>query len=410
MNLRTYNPDKDLESLRRVWREIGWTDDDGTKGMEIAGEAARTRIAEVDGAAECFVMTMPSDLRYVDRDLPMSCVTGVGTSRVARRQGLAGRLTAKSIAEDVADGAILATLGIFDQGFYNRLGFGNGAHIRRTRFDPATLKVEPARRVPCRLTFDDWEEMHRNRLARRRGHGSCSVLAGGLTHAEFHWTSKSFGLGFRDGKNGELSHHILMGPQGDPEHGPYDVRWMAYNTGEQLLELLGLIKNLGDQVHGVRMPDPPGVQLQILLDTPFKHQRLTKESKFEVNITTLSYVQFRICDLAKCLEHTKLPGDELRFNLQLTDPIETWLPEDAPWRGVAGEYIITLGVSSGAERGHDDALSTMRASVNAFTRLWLGVGPATGLAITDDLDAPRELLEQLEQTIRLPIPLPDWDY
>ena len=43
---------------------------------------------------------------------------------------------------------------------------------------------------------------------------------------------------------------------------------------------------------------------------------------------------------------------------------------------------------------------TLTATVNAFTRLWLGVRPATGLAVTDDLSGPPELLQQLDQLAR----------
>jgi hypothetical protein len=48
--------------------------------------------------------------------------------------------------------------------------------------------------------------------------------------------------------------------------------------------------------------------------------------------------------------------------------------------------------------------------VNAFTRLWFGVRPASGLALSDELNAPPELLDALDRTLLLPQPLPDWDY
>jgi len=60
--------------------------------------------------------------------------------------------------------------------------------------------------------------------------------------------------------------------------------------------------------------------------------------------------------------------------------------------------------------GRDPGLSTLTASVNAFTRLWLGVRPARGLAVTDELSGPPALLEELDWLLRLPDPKPDWDY
>ena len=91
-------------------------------------------------------------------------------------------------------------------------------------------------------------------------------------------------------------------------------------------------------------------------------------------------------------------------------PIEQYLPDDASWRGTGGDYVVTLGAACGAERGTDAGLPTLTATVNAFTRLWLGVGPPMGLAFTDDLDGPRDLLEQLDHVLRLPAPHPDWDF
>jgi hypothetical protein len=65
---------------------------------------------------------------------------------------------------------------------------------------------------------------------------------------------------------------------------------------------------------------------------------------------------------------------------------------------------------SGLESGRDASLPTLRAGVGAFTRLWLGVRPATGLAVTDRLVGQRELLAGLDEALRLPDPRPDWDF
>ena len=100
----------------------------------------------------------------------------------------------------------------------------------------------------------------------------------------------------------------------------------------------------------------------------------------------------------------------LQFGLRLADPIERCLDEYATWRGVAGGYVLTLGPLSSSEVGVDGALPTLTASVEAFTRLWLGVRPATGLARTDELSRPQELLEELDCAPRLPDPKPDWDF
>ena len=138
----------------------------------------------------------------------MSCVTGVTTSRVARRRGLARRLAARAIAVDAAEGALVASLGMFEQGYYNRLGFGTGGYEHWVSFDPARLNVDVRPRVPRRITADDWALVHASRLARRRGHGACNLIPPEITQAEMRWADNGFGLGYCDGPNGELTHHI----------------------------------------------------------------------------------------------------------------------------------------------------------------------------------------------------------
>jgi hypothetical protein len=194
------------------------------------------------------------------------------------------------------------------------------------------------------------------------------------------------------------------------ESGPYNVEWMAFQTSEQFLELMALLKSLGDQVRLVKMREPQGIQLQDLIEQPFKQRQVSEKSKFESDMHAAAYWQMRICDLLGCMERTHLRGEEVRFNLKLVDPIETSLDEEAPWHGITGDYVVTLGPSSGAELGTDKSLPTLKASVGTFTRMWLGVRPATGLAITDELSGPQELLKKLDWTLHLPDPRPDWDF
>jgi len=235
------------------------------------------------------------------------------------------------------------------------------------------------------------------------------IAPAGLTRYEMAETKNGFGLGYRREGDGTLTHYVWMSAP-NVERGPYTVQWAAYQDYDQLLELLAVLHNLGDQVHLVRMREPQGIQLQDLIVQPFKGQNVTARSDYAQRIIAEAYWQMRICDLEACLARTRLPGEAVRFNLELGDPIEALLPEDAPWRGVAGRYVVTLGPSSGAERGWDASLPTLTATVNAFTRMWLGVRPATGLAATDDLSGPPDLLQALDSALCLPEPKPDWDY
>jgi len=100
----------------------------------------------------------------------------------------------------------------------------------------------------------------------------------------------------------------------------------------------------------------------------------------------------------------------VRFNLELHDPIERYLPDDAPWRGTGGEYVVALGPSSSAQSGRDTSLPTLKSSVNAFSRMWLGVGRATGLSATTSMEGPSDLLAELDRVVCLPKPHTDWDF
>ena len=409
MTIRNYDPAKDKETAHRIWYETGWIGDkDDEAAMDTFIGDGRTLVAEMNGEAEALVAAMPGSIRYQAEELHFSAVTAVTTSRIARKQGFARRLTAALIAAEAAEGAQVSGLGMFEQGFYNRLGYGTGGYEHWISFDPAQLNVPQAARPPRRLSKDDWELMHNALLARQRGHGAINIYPTCFTQAEIGWGSKHFGLGFNDDENGELTHFFWSSAKG--EHGPYGISAMAYQTSEQFLELLGLLKNLGDQVRMVRMREPKGIQFQDLLVQPFRHRQLTAKSEFENTCRATAYWQVRICDLAGCLAKTHLPSETVRFNLQLSDPITQCLDSDAPWQGNTGEYLITLGPESAADAGSDPTLPTLTASINAFTRLWLGVQPATGLATTDDLSGPPDLLHTLDRTFRLPDPSPGWDF
>lgn len=410
MKFRQYAPKKDKKAVHRIWREVGWISDDKKekKMMNTFLKGSRALVAEINGEAECLVSSMPGKIRYLDKDLSLSAVTAVTTSRIARKQGLAKRLTARLIAMDAAEGTLVSGLGIFEQGFYNLLGYGSGSYVHWLSFDPAQLNVDQKARVPRRLTEDDWKIIHAAALARHRRHGGANVSPPELIRAELGWTENGFGLGYNDGPNGELTHFIWGRAKG--EHGPYWVYFMAYQSTDQFLELMALIKNLGDQIRQIWMREPGGIQLQDLLVQPFRYRQLTENGKFENRARASAYWQLRICDLQGCLAQTHLRSGEIQFNLKLTDPIEKYLDDDSPWHGISGDYVVTLGSSSGAEEGENSSLPTLTASVGAFTRLWMGVRPATGLSATDDLSGPPELLEELDRVLCLPQPKLDWDF
>ncbi len=409
MTPRLYDPEKDRNAVHRIWLEAGWLEPGHEDRMDAYIEGSRAWVADVNGQAECLVLTDPGTMLYQDEDLPISFLTGVTTSWVARKQGLAKRLAARAIAADAEAGLLVSALGMFEQGFYDRLGFGSGGYEHSFSLDPADLNVSARHRAPSRFDVQDVEAIHACRLKRRRTHGGCNLQAAKATKIDLDDTRTRFVLGYRDPVANEITHHIAFEAK-EIEKGPYCVAWIAFQTREQFLELMSVIRSLGDQVRIVKMEEPPGIQLQDLIREPLKNRTVTAKSTFECGNAALAYWQMRILDLPNCLAHTHIDTRPIRFNLRLSDPIEGYLEDSPAWRGIGGEYTVTLGQDSSAERGHATELPTLGASVGAFTRLWLGVRPATGLAITDDLAGPDDLLRQLDRTLRLPEARPDWSF
>jgi len=406
MKFRPYDSERDHAAVVRIWHEVGWGEAGENKSLDTLLPAVNCRVAEVNGSAEGLVVTAPGDIDYMGARLPFSAVLGVTSGLVARRGGVASRLTAHSIAADAAAGAAVTALGIFDQGYYNRLGFGNGTSELYCRFDPRTLRVPPLTRTPIRLTKDDVERMHAARMARMRTHGSLNLFSSAVSLAAMLEQANTFGLGFTD-DSGELTHFLGITGLGR-EHGPFEVHWTVYRTGEQFIELMSVLHSLSDQIHQLAMMEPPLYQLQDLLAAPMYDHEKTRGGKFEDMFKGLAWWQIRMVDVPRCIAAVCLPGAPVRFNLTLCDPIERYLDEDEPWRGVSGNYVITLGERSEARPGQEPGLPLMTASVNAFTRMWLGIRSATGLAVTDDLAAPQPLLSALDALLRLPRPHLDW--
>ena len=175
MAIRRYDETRDLKAIERIWFECGW--------LENAEQAAYLKdflsvgeclTATIGDAAECSVHTLPGSICYLDERLEMCAVTAVTTSRVGRKQGFAQQLTAQQIANAAGNGAEIATLGMFEQGFYDRLGFGTGSYEHRLVFDPATLIVDMPYRSPAPSP-----------RVRRRGARECRPLpSGGSCRAE----------------------------------------------------------------------------------------------------------------------------------------------------------------------------------------------------------------------------------
>jgi hypothetical protein len=416
MEPRAYDPERDAESFFRLHLEAGWAKDTERerRGNAVFAACGRVMVADLGGGVESYASTHRGRMLHLDSELPLSVVSGVITGRVARQRGLALRVTAEAIAADaVEQGAAVAMLGIFDQGFYDRLGFGTGPYDAFAAFDPAEIAVrETPAAPPVRLGVDDWERIHAARVARRKVHGSIVIDDPRWTQQELLRRDSLVGLGFLDPSTGAVTHHLFALPQ-DGSSGSWQIVWMTYRTPRELRELMALLANQADQLKLIRTIEPPGVQMQSLVRRPFRRRGLSKGGKLESESRVFAWWQARILDLEACVAATRLPGGEsVTFGLALTDPVGEYLSPAMRerWAGVAGEWTVTLGPESRAERVATKGLPLLRTSVSTFTRLWLGaVRPADLAFVATDLDAPPDLLARLDRVVQLPPPRPDWD-
>ncbi len=410
MEFRNYRAEEDFDHVKLIWEEAGWIERSDEHAQLLADllKCGSVLLSDLRNRPESMVHILPGKLLYQEKDLDFAGVGEVLTGYAARRRGMAAKLTAEAVARAADDGAAAAGLGMFEQGFYNRLGFGTGAYEHSISFDPAALTVRAACPDPLRLAADDYEQVHRSRLRRRRGHGACNLNDSAHTRAEMRFHRKNcVGFGFKD-ESGEISHHFWGEKKG--RNGPLRIQWAAYRNTDQLLELLSLFKNLSDQIYCVSMREPPEIQMQDLLKFPFRDRNRSRSSSFENKMTTEAYWQIRVLDPAACIGAYSGEHREIEFNLRIADPIEGYLRDRRGWRGIGGDYSVRLGRQSEMSSGFKPGLPLIEAEAGAFSRMWLGVRRPSSLAVTDRISGDPELLTVLDRILCLPQPHFDWDF
>lgn len=402
-----YSKKKHFDECLVTWKDAGWHE----KGREEAAaeffEAGEALVGEQDGKAVALALSCPGTLHHqlFPEDLKFCIISGITTAFHGRKSGFAGTLTAELLGGAAERGVAVAGLGMFEQGFYDRLGFGNMPYWNSMHLRPSEINLTgdfPS--SPVRLGPEDWEEIHRCRLERNRCHGSVNGHPV-MTKIEM---GKAFVLGFRN-PSGVLTHHVHF-HRIKGENGPAYTGWLAFRTPEQFRDLMLLLKSLGDQIDIVRISEIPGLSLQTILKRPMTSRRRSRGFPGPgVGIRSVSWTQCRILDVEKSINGMICPGRETRFNLTLTDPVTAFLDESFSWRGCSGQYTVTFSGESEAVKGHTDGLPELACSVNTFTRLWNGSSRATMLPYTDRISASADLLEALDQCLSLPEPCYDWE-
>ena len=147
-------------------------------------------------------------MRLDQVDLPLCVIAAVTTSRIGRGLGFAQNLTAWQLARAAQKGAAVAALGMFDQGFYNKVGFGTGGYINEFAIDPGSIDVAKKPRAPSRLTKDDSAAMLKAMVNRPRNHGAVVIDNPNSALAECMLSENGFGLGYFSGK--KLTHFVWL--------------------------------------------------------------------------------------------------------------------------------------------------------------------------------------------------------
>ncbi len=406
-----YNKELHFENCVTIWKDAGWLEKGQEKVVEHLFNSGDALVGENNGEAVALAVSHTGTFNHISHSekLPFCAVTAITVAFHGRKKGFAGTLTAELLARGADRGEVVAGLGMFEQGFYDKVGFGNYPYMRVVYFRPSEILISGSPlKLPRRLSNSDWEIIHKNRCERLRCHGSVN-LPPLFTRTEMELNKKSFTMGFFS-EEGSLTHHYVVSSV-KGEHGPMRIAWAVFNTPEQFKDILLSIKSFGDQIDLVSIHEPSGIQIQSLLAKPMSSNRQSSDSSgSKVGIRTASWTQCRILDLVKCTNGMTVPGKPCSFNLILTDPVENYLDSSFNWRGCAGEYTVRFSDSSTAERGCTEGLPVMKCSVNTFTRLWNGTSSASMLPYTDEIEAPTDLLRELDDTLRLPEPSYDWDF
>lgn len=402
-DIRAYDAERDFSAVARIWREIRWIEpgEDGEKPLTDFLASGDGEVGLANGEAECFVHRTLGDITYDATQLSLCAITAVTTSQIGRKQGFATTLTTRALRHGAEAGAAVAALGMFEQGFYDRFGFGTGGYDHFVTFDPSTLRVDHVPyRTPVRLGTDDLPDMFEAVRRRHRHHCAVTLDAPSVIGAEIAWADHPFTLGYRD-DDGRLT-HFLSGDLAD-ENGPFKLHYVIYETPDQLMELLRLLRELGDQIHAVKIAEPAEFSLQTLLDTPIRQRNRSRKSDLASGVESLAWWQLRVLDVGTCVAARHWSGSEFAFNLEVTDPLEHRIREAElidGWMGVGGSYAVTIGPQSTAVLGGDPTLPTLAADVGTFSRLWFGVESASALRTLGALTAPDELCASLDESLR----------
>ena len=193
--IRPFDITKDLQAARQIWRECGWFEnDDDDIYLEDFYAHGNGHVAALDDQAECIAHCIPGTIQHQHVPLKMASISSVVTGAIARRRGLAKVVTAQTLATAATEGYDVAVLGMFEQGFYDQLGFGSGTYEQVIALDPSDLISSSTHRIPRRLNKSDWRHVYSALRNRWLNHGACVLDAPKLSRARLAWYAGGLGI------------------------------------------------------------------------------------------------------------------------------------------------------------------------------------------------------------------------
>ena len=408
--------ERDMGDVLQTWSETGWFEGEERQEKQIRAffEAndGRSVVGQIAGRTESVTHRTLGFMRYDQSEIPAGGITAVTTSRIARKRGLASRGTARSVAHLGDEGAAVALLGMFEQGFYDRFGFGVGPYENEVYVYPGALNVPVDYRTPERFDLEeDIEEVHAAMVTRYLPHGGLVIGGERSTSAGLQIDDEVRVFGYRT--DGAISHFVAVTSKG--EHGPDRIIQWAYATQTQCLELLRMVQEWGDQVDLVRFTEPRWMQAQDLIVHPGHEFRRTGGSKAESRIDADAWWQLRILDLQTCIRAMRPSDEAFSVSVQVSDPIDRHLRDggyEGSWTSLEGTWNLRFGETNRAERieGIAPGDADVVTSVGALSRWWFGVVPASTLAVLGEIEADPDVLTSLDRlTAHLPKPQIGWD-
>lgn len=242
--IRKGTGEQDFKKIVELWFEIGWLKSKGLEdnsGLKDMLKSSDCWVYEENGKIEATAFGIPGEINYLNEKLSFHGLSGVVVSPVARKEGLASRLVTQSITESYHQGTAVSGLLMFEQGYYNYLGYGTGSYDHVFTFDPSYLNVDLNPDRPSRISKDDWKEVHRALLNRKPYHGAVSLLPARISKDKLAWSDQAYGLGYYN-EDGELTHFLWLDRDKGSSHGPLRVEFMAFENHKQFLELLAVLK------------------------------------------------------------------------------------------------------------------------------------------------------------------------